>query len=124
MGQYTDPAQANLVIGGGAFGNTQNYRRHELRGTLSALLRCGKEQSCGKVGGGYEFTEEQFNRVANGWGRSSTSRRTASPRSGRATTHRRPRSAARACTYSLFAQDDVSLGTRVSVNAGLAPESR
>ena len=57
------------MIGGGAFGNTQNYRRHELRGTLGpACFDAGKSSHAAKVGGGYEFTEEQFNRVANGRG--------------------------------------------------------
>jgi hypothetical protein len=31
MGQYTDPAQADLKVGGNQFTNIQNYRRHEAR---------------------------------------------------------------------------------------------
>jgi hypothetical protein len=119
MGQYTDPAQANLVIGGGAFGNTQNYRRHELRGTLSRFFDAGKSSHAAKVGGGYEFTEEQFNRVANGWGAIVNVTQNGVPalRARYFTPQAAQRGQGR--TYSLFAQDDVSLGTRVFVNAGL-----
>ena len=42
MGQYTDPSQANLIVGAGAFTNVQNYQRHELRGTFSQFVDIGK----------------------------------------------------------------------------------
>ena len=44
MGQYTDPAQANLMVGGNQFTNIQNYRRHEVRGTFSQFFDVGQKQ--------------------------------------------------------------------------------
>jgi hypothetical protein len=68
MGQYTDPSQANLMVGGGAFTNVQNYQRHEVRGTFSRFFDVGKTSHTLKSGFAYEFAEELFNRTANGWG--------------------------------------------------------
>ena len=68
MGQYTDPSQANLTVGGNQFTNIQNYRRHEVRGTFSQFFDIGSKSHALKAGAGYEFGEEMFNRIANGWG--------------------------------------------------------
>lgn len=38
MGQYTDPAQANLTVGANQYSNIQNYRRHEFRGTFTQFF--------------------------------------------------------------------------------------
>ena len=70
MGQYTDPNQANLITGGGQYSNTQNYRRHELRGVYSEFFDVGATSHMVKAGGGYELGEEVLNRLTNGWGRS------------------------------------------------------
>jgi hypothetical protein len=50
------------------FTNIQNYRRHEVRGTLSQFFDIGRSSHAVKAGAGYEFGEEMFNRVVNGWG--------------------------------------------------------
>ncbi len=68
MGQYTDPSQANLTVGGNQFTNIQNYRRHEVRGTFSQFFDIGRSSHALKAGAGYEFGEETLNRLANGWG--------------------------------------------------------
>jgi hypothetical protein len=68
MGQYTDQSQANLVIGGFQYTNVQNYRRHEVRGTFTQFFDLGKSSHIVKAGAGYDFGEENLNRLANGWG--------------------------------------------------------
>jgi hypothetical protein len=68
MGQYMDPAQANLTVGGNQYTSVQNYRRHELRGVFSQFFDIGRSSHVLKAGAGFERAEERFNRLANGWG--------------------------------------------------------
>lgn len=119
MGQYTDPAQANLFVGAAPFSNTQNYRRHELRGTMNRFFDIGRTTHAAKAGAGYEFTEEEFNRVANGWGTIVNISQNGVP--ALRTRYYTPQSAQRGqgSTYSIFVQDDVSLTPRLFLNAGL-----
>jgi hypothetical protein len=119
MGQYTDPLRANLIVGAGAYSNTQNYRRHEVRGTVNRFFDAARTSHAAKLGGGFEFTEEHFNRVANGWGTivNVTQNGVAALRTRYFTSQPPQRGFGR--TYSLFAQDDISVGTRMFVNAGL-----
>jgi carboxypeptidase family protein len=119
MGQYADPAQANLLVGGAPFSNTQNYRRHEVRGTVNRFFDVGPTSHAAKAGAGYEFTEEEFNRVANGWGAIANQNQNGVPvLRARYYTAQAPQ-LGQGRTASLFVQDDISLGTRLFVNAGL-----
>ena len=68
MGQYSDPLQANLTVGGGAFANVQNYSGTRCAATFTQFFDVGKTSHALKAGIGYEFAEELFNRTANGWG--------------------------------------------------------
>ena len=69
MGQYTDPAQANLITGG-----TRVHQRAELspprgaRHGRRSTSTSGRTSHVLKAGVGYEFAEEELDRVANGWG--------------------------------------------------------
>ncbi len=119
MGQYTDPLQANLIVGGGQFTNVQNYQRHELRGTLSQIFDLARTTHTLKAGIGYEFAEELFNRTANGWGAIVNITQGGVP--ALRTRYYTPQSSqrGRAHTYALFLQDDMALATRASLNLGL-----
>ena len=119
MGQYTDPAQANLTVGANAFTNIQNYRRHEVRGTFSQFFDVGRSSHALKAGAGYEFTEEAFNRIANGWGTIANVNVSGVPalRARYYTLQAPQRGQGR--THSLFVQDNVAVGTRTSVTAGV-----
>ena len=119
MGQYADPAQANLLVGGAPFSNTQNYRRHELRGTLNKFFDLGRTSHAAKAGAGYEFTEEENNRLANGWGTIATINQNGIPALRARYFTPQPAQRGQGRTYSVFVQDDVSLGTRLFINAGL-----
>jgi hypothetical protein len=119
MGQYVDPLQANLNVGGNQFTNVQNYQRHELRGTFTHFLDVGRTSHTLKAGIGYEFSEELFNRIANGWGQIVNITQSGVP--ALRTRYFTPQSPQRGLThtYAVFVQDDVALATRASVNVGL-----
>ncbi len=118
MGQYTDPAQANLIVGANQQTNIQNYRRNELRGTYTQLFRAGRSSHALKAGAAFEAGEEKFNRVANGWGSIVTITQNGVPAlRARYYTPQAPQ-LGRGRTYSLFAQDEMTTG-RLTVNAGV-----
>lgn len=119
MGQYTDPAQANLFVGAAPFSNVQNYRRHEVRATANRFFDVGRTSHAAKAGVGYEFTEENFNRLANGWGAITLVSQNGVPALRARYYTPQPAQQGVGRTSSMFVQDDISLGSRVFVNAGL-----
>jgi len=119
MGQYTDPNQANLTVGGYQFTNIQNYRRHEVRGTFSQLFDFRQSSHTVKAGAGFELGEEALNRNANGWGVIADITQNGVPALRTRYFTPQPPQLGQGRTYSVFAQDDVSIGKRTSVNAGI-----
>ena len=119
MGQYTDSSQADLRVGGSQFSNTQNYRRHEVRGTFSRFFDLARTSHALKAGGGAEVTREEFNRVANGWGLITSLTQGTTPVLRARYYTPQPAQLGRGNTYSLFVQDDLTLGPRLSINAGV-----
>jgi Carboxypeptidase regulatory-like domain len=119
MGQYTDPNQANLITGANQFTSIQNYRRHETRATFSQFFNVGKTSHDIKAGAGYEFTEETFNRLGNGWGSivNITQDNVPALRT-RYFTPQMPQ-IGQGQTVSLFVQDAIAIAQRASVNAGV-----
>jgi len=119
MGQYTDPAQANLITGAREFTNTQNYRRHEVRATVGQYFNVGHTSHVLKGGVGYEFVEEELNRVANGWGAITavTVNNVAALRARYYTPQ--PPQLGQGHTNSMFLQDAVTISNRTSVTAGV-----
>ena len=119
MGQYTDPAQANLVVGANQFTSVQNYRRHEVRGIVSRFMDIGRSSHNLKAGFGYELGEEEFDREANGWGQIANVTQGGVPAlRARYFTPQAPQ-LGRGRTWSLFVQDGATVGNRVSINAGV-----
>jgi hypothetical protein len=119
MGQYTDPRQGNLVVGGKQYSNIQNYRRHEVRGTFSQLFGVGTTSHLFKAGVGYEFGEEEFNREANGWGAIVTITQAGVPALRARYYLPQPPQRGQGSTYSLFVQDEVTVAARTSLNLGV-----
>lgn len=118
MGEYTDPNQANLSVGGAQYTNRQDYRRHEIKATVSQYFDLGKTGHQLKIGGGYEFGEEDLNRLTNGWGQ--ISRVTATVPYYRARYYfQQPSQLAQGRTWSIFAQDTMTVGSRLTFNLGL-----
>jgi hypothetical protein len=119
MGQYTDPAQADLRVGANQYSNVQNYRRHESRATFSRFFDAGGTTHDLKAGGGLEFAEETLNRTANGWGIIAPITQNDVPALRTRYFTPQPPQRGQGRTYSLFLQDDVALNNRITVNAGV-----
>ena len=119
MGQYNDPLQADLKVGGNQYTNLQNYRRHEVRGVFSRFMDIGGTSHVLKAGGGVEFAEETLNRLANGWGllASITQNDVPAVRARYYTTQ--PSQLSRGTTSSVFVQDEIAIANRVSMALGV-----
>lgn len=119
MGMYTDPSQADLRIGGFQFDATQNYRRHEVRAAVARSLEFRSSGHLLKAGFGFESGAETFNRLANGWGQIVNITQNGVP--ALRARYFTPQAAqiGEGRTYSLYVQDDIALGRRMSVNAGI-----
>ena len=101
------------------FTNIQNYRRHEVRGTFSQFFDIGRSSHALKAGAGYEFGEETFNRLANGWGTIANITQNGVPALRTRYFTPQPPQLGQGRTYSLFVQDDVTIANRTSVNVGV-----
>ncbi len=119
MGQYNDPTQADLVIGGNQYTNIQNYRRHEARGTVSYFFGVARSSHALKAGIGYEFGEEELNRISNGWGAIVNVTQSGVPALRARYYTRQPPQLGQGRTHSLFVQDEVTIANRTSVNVGV-----
>jgi hypothetical protein len=119
MGQYTDPAQANLITGGREFTNAQNYRRHEVRATVGQYFGLGRTSHVLKGGIGYEFVQEDLDRVANGWGAITSVTVSGVPALRARYYAPQPPQLGQGDTYSLFVQDSVTVSNRLSVTGGV-----
>ena len=119
MGLYQDPLQANVLTGGAEYANTANYQRHEVRATYSQFLDFGNTRHEIKVGGGYEFGEEKLARLANGWGSLAQITVGGRPLIRARYYFQQPAQLGQGRTWALFVQDNIAVGTRLTVNAGL-----
>lgn len=119
MGQYADAAQGDLKVGGNQFAAVQNYRRHELRATLTRTLDLRDSRHVLKVGAGYESGSEELNRTANGWGLIAAITQNGVPALRARYFTPQPAQIGLGRTYSGFVQDDMVFGGRLSINAGV-----
>jgi TonB dependent receptor-like, beta-barrel/Carboxypeptidase regulatory-like domain len=118
MGQYTDPTRNNMVVGGSEYTNRQNYRRNEIKGSVSQYFDLGKTTHQLKAGVGYTFGEEDLNRLTNGWG--TISRITATVPYYRARYYfQQPSQIGQGRTWSIFAQDTMTVASRLTLNLGV-----
>src|SRR6266850_2085438 len=119
MGQYSDPAQADLKVGGNQFTNVQNYRRHEVRASFSRFMDIGRTSHVLKAGGGSEFAEEMLNRLTNGWGLLANVTQSGVPAIRARYYTRQPSQLGRGTTHSLFVQDEITIAKRATIAAGV-----
>jgi hypothetical protein len=117
MGSFT---QAGITIGGNSLAlNRQNYKRDEFKATVSQYLDFAGAGHQVTAGFGYDDSHENLLRVANGWG--SISRPVVNGQQIFAAVYypTQPAQLGIGRTYSLFVQDDITIGGRLTVNAGV-----
>jgi hypothetical protein len=101
--------------------NDQNYFRHEIKGTVTWLKSIAGALHDFRFGFGYDRGSEDLTRVANGWGDITVSTAAgcgASQPCYRAIYQPPQSQQSLGFTYSLFAQDRFTIGSRTSVMAG------
>jgi hypothetical protein len=112
--------QNGIGIGGAALQlNRANYNRHEVKASLNRFMDIGKTQHRMSAGFGYDRGLEDLTRQSNGWGEISSVIVSGQSRIRGTYYPTQPTQFSIGRTYSLFLQDDITLGTRLTVNAGL-----
>jgi hypothetical protein len=119
MGYYQDPARSNVRVGGYEFSQRIQYRRHEARATFTQFLDIGRTNHEVKAGGGYEFGEEDYFRLTNGWGDLIPQTLDSRPVLRARYYFEQPPQLGQGRTWSAFVQDNLALGRRLTVNAGV-----
>jgi len=119
------PAMGNITISGINVGaatlalNKQNYQRDEVKASVQHLLDFGGTQHDLRAGFGFDRGVEQLKRDSNGWGRLSTVTVSGQQYYNANYYPIQPQQNGIGRTYSLFVQDDIRMGSRLVVNAGL-----
>lgn len=119
MGYYQDPNQNNVRFGGYEYGQRINYRRHEVKATYTQFMDYGMTTHELKVGGGYEFGEEDYFRLTNGWGDLVRQTVSGQPRIRARYYFEQSPQLGQGRTSSAFVQDNMTIGRRFVINAGL-----
>jgi hypothetical protein len=119
MGFFSDNSGTVAVNRGGASlkDNIANYGRDEIRGTYTRFFETGRAGHQLKAGLGYENGEENLTRNANGWGTITFVQNGTQIQAVYYPLQASQISPGR--TYSLFLQDDITIGTRLVLNAGI-----
>ena len=119
MGQFTDTTGPFSVVRGGHNLRTErfDYKRDEFRATVTQFFDAGGTNHQLKGGFGVEEGSEFLLRESNGWG---TLAIVTGGTQIQATYYpEQPAQLSPGRTYSLFVQDDISIGSRLVVNAGV-----
>ncbi len=116
MGQFTDPL--GFVRGGNQLLlNRQNYKRDEIKATLTQFLDFKGTSHQLKAGIGFDEGSEDLTRVSNGWGAVTVVQ--ANTQAQSRYYPNQPSQLSPGRTWSLFVQDDITIGQRLTINAGL-----
>ena len=119
MGEYTDPNLNNLSIGGAQYSSRVNYTRKEIKATFGQFFDLGKTQHQIKVGGGYQFGQEDFFRLTNGWGQIARITVSGQPVYRARYYFTQPAQLGQGRTLSAFVQDTVTVSSRLTLNLGV-----
>lgn len=116
MGLYTDlqgfnRGAAQLLL------NRQNYTRDEVKATLTQFLDFKGTSHQIKAGIGWDEGTEDLTRVSNGWGAVSVVQ--ANTQVQARYYPNQPSQLSPGRTWSLFVQDNITIGQRLTINAGL-----
>ena len=117
MGYFVDPANGFRYGGAALQLNRQNYLRDEFRATAASYFNVGRTSHDLRAGFMFEQTEEDLTRVANGWGTITLVESGTRYQGLYYPTQNSQLSKSR--TYSFFVQDNIQIGPRLVVNAGV-----
>jgi hypothetical protein len=110
---------AGQYVGGASEYNTQNFFRDEAKLVLSQYLDFAKHSHIIKLGFSFDDGGEYLERLANGWGTITTTTYTSIDAfRARMYTEQAPQNS-RGRTYSIFAQDNVTIAERLTLTLGL-----
>lgn len=119
VGYYRNPLQQNVRFGGAEYTQRLNYTRHEIKATLGRFFDLAGTSHQFKVGGGYEFGEEDLFRLSNGWGDIQQITVSGQPIYRARYYFEQPPQLGQGRTWSIFAQDTVTVSPRLTVNLGV-----
>jgi hypothetical protein len=114
VGGATAPGQ---IVGGSDLFNFQDFERNEARLTFQQFASLGRSRHDIRTGLTYDRSEEQLERRANGWGVITFS--TTSQTFTANYVSLQPPHTGRAETWGVFVQDQIELGDRTTVTAGV-----
>lgn len=117
MGYFVDPATGFRYGGAPLLLNRQNYARDEVRVNAGTTFSAGRTSHEVRAGLMFEATLEDLTRNANGWG-TLTLVEAGRRWQGQYYPTQNPQ-LSKSRTYSLFVQDNISIGSRLVVNAGV-----
>lgn len=117
MGYFVDPATGYRYGGAPLLLNRQNYARNEVRLNTGTVFGIGRTSHDLRAGFMYEDTYEDLTRIANGWG-TITLVEAGRRWQGQYYPTQNPQ-LSKSRTYSFFVQDNIQVGSRLVVNAGL-----
>jgi len=117
MGQST---QGGITVGAASLRlNQQNYSRDEVKVSVSHLLDFGGTNHNLRAGFGWDRGDEQLTRNSNGWGTIGFVTVSGQQLYNANYYPEQPTQNGIGRTYSIFVQDDISIGSRLVVNAGV-----
>ena len=117
MGYFVDPATGFRYGGAALLLNRQNYARNEVRVNSGTLVNLGRTSHDIRGGFMYEDTLEDLTRIANGWG-TITLVEAGRRYQGQYYPTQNPQ-LSKSRTYSFFIQDNIQIGSRLVINAGM-----
>jgi hypothetical protein len=117
MGYFVDPVTGYRYGGAPLLLNRQNYARNEIRVNSGTVFNLGKSSHDLRAGFMYEDTLEDLTRTANGWG-TITLVEAGRRWQGQYYPTQNPQ-LSKSRTYSFFVQDNIQIGSRLVLNAGL-----
>jgi hypothetical protein len=117
MGYFVDPVTGYRYGGAALQLNRQNYARDEVRANTGTYFNIGRSSHDLRAGFMFEATVEDLTRVANGWG-TVTLVEAGRRWQGQYYPTQNPQ-LSKSRTYSFFVQDNIQIGSRLVLNAGL-----
>ncbi len=117
MGYFVDPVTGFRYGGAALVLNRQNYARDEFRANTGTYFGLGRTSHELRAGFMYETTLEDLTRIANGWGTITLVEAGRRWQGAYYPTQNPQLSKSR--TYSFFVQDNIQIGSRLVLNAGL-----